>query len=314
MTRPSSRLRRAAVAAAAAAALAACSPSAAQRDGRLDVAAALYPLQFLAERIGGEAVRVQPLTPPGAEPHDLELTARQVADLQDADAVVYLSGLQPAVDAALEASDVRVLDAAAVTPLARADSEHADSEHAASDGHAAEEESGASTLDPHVWLDPVRMQDLAGAVAETLAAADPARAEEFRQRADRLRADLAALDGEFRAGLARCERRDLVTSHESFGYLARRYGLRQVGVSGLSPESEPSPRRLAEVAAYAREHGVRTIFFEEAVSPSTAQVLASEVGARAAVLSPLETAPAQGDYLTALRTDLAALREALSCR
>ncbi len=267
-------------------ALPACSSSTAAAPDRLDVVAAFYPLQFLAERVGGDAVRVQSLTPAGAEPHDLELTPRQTAALQEADVVAYLRDLQPQVDAALaNGTGARRVDAAAVTPLERGD--------------------------PHVWLDPLRMRDLAGAVADALATG-PAAAD-VRARADRLRAELTELDAAYRRGLADCARRDLVTSHESFGYLARRYGLRQIGITGLSPEAEPTPRQFAEILTYARERDVTTVFFEEAVSPKTVQVLADELGAEARVLSPLETPPAAGDYLTAMRANLDALRAALSC-
>ena len=267
-------------------ALPACSSSTAAAPDRLSVVAAFYPLQFVAERVGGDAARVQSLTPAGAEPHDLELTPRQTAALQEADVVAYLHGLQPQVDAALaNGGDARRVDAAAVTPLDRGD--------------------------PHVWLDPLRMRELTAAVADALATG-PAAAE-VRDRAERLQAELTELDAAYRRGLADCERRDLVTSHESFGYLADRYGLRQVGITGLSPEAEPTPRQFAEVLTYAREHEVTTVFFEEAVSPKTAQVLADEVGAEARVLSPLETPPATGDYLTAMRANLEALRAALSC-
>ena len=255
---------------------------------RLEVVAGFYPLQFLAERVGGDAVRVEGLAPAGAEPHDLELGPQQVAGLSAADLVLYLQGFQPAVDDAVEQQAAgRALDAAAVEPLV--------------DG------------DPHVWLDPARTSRLADAVAERLAAAAPASAAGFRERAAALRAELTALDAELRSGLATCERRELVTSHAAFGYLARAYGLTEVGITGLTPDEEPTPGRLAEVAELARSSGVTTIFFEETVSPKVAEALAAEVGAQAAVLSPLETRPEGGDYLTGMRAGLAALRTALGC-
>lgn len=255
---------------------------------RLDVVAGFYPLAFLAERVGGDAVRVQGLASAGAEPHDLELGPQQVAGLSTADLVLYLRGFQPAVDDAVDqqAAD-RALDAAAVTPLV--------------DG------------DPHVWLDPTRMAALAGAVAERLAAAAPEQAGAIEGRAAALRTELAALDTELRTGLADCERRELVTSHTSFGYLARAYGLTQVGITGLTPDEEPTPARLAEVTELARTPGVTTIFFEDTVSPKVAEALAAEVGARAEVLSPLEAQPAGGDYLSGMRAGLVTLRSALGC-
>ena len=262
--------------------------SAASGAERLDVVAGFYPLQFLAERVGGDAVQVEGLAPAGAEPHDLELGPLLVAGLSTADLVLYLQGFQPAVDDAVEQQAAgRALDAAAVEPLV--------------DG------------DPHVWLDHARTARLADAVAERLAAAAPGSAAGFRERAAALRTELTALDAEFRAGLATCERRELVTSHTAFGYLARAYGLSEVGITGLTPDEEPTPARLAEVAELARSSGVTTIFFEETVSPKVAEALAAEVGAQAAVLSPLETRPEGGDYLTGMRADLEALRTALGC-
>ena len=275
-------------------ALSACSsagaepgPGAAGTKG-LDVAAGFYPLQFVAERVGGDAVRVEPLAPPGAEPHDLELGPQQVAALSEAVLVLHLRDFQPAVDRAVEqqAADA-ALDAAQVSPLV--------------DG------------DPHVWLDPTRLAAIADAVAQRLAAASPEQAAAFRGRADALWAELTALDGELRAGLADCERREVVTSHTSFGYLARAYGLTQVGIAGLSPHEDPSAARLAEVTRLAEETGVTTVFFEDTVSPKVSEALAREVGARAEVLSPLETQPAGGDYLSGMRTVLASLRTALGC-
>lgn len=256
------------------------------------VLAAFYPLQFLAERIGGPDVAVSGLTPPGAEPHDLELSPRQVGAVSSADLVLYLGGFQPAVDAAVAAqAGDRSLDVATVTPLER-------------------EPAGP---DPHLWLDPTRMRALTSAVADRLAAATPAADAGIRARAAALDAELAALDADFRAGLTGCARTELVTSHEAFGYLARQYGLTQVGIAGLSPEQEPSPRRLAELAELARASGVTTVFFEPSAGPQLAEALAREVGARVEALNPLEGPPSQGDYLTAMRANLSALRAALGC-
>jgi zinc transport system substrate-binding protein len=175
------------------------------------------------------------------------------------------------------------------------------------------DENGDVGIDPHLWLDPSRLAAVGDAVAERLARLAPDRAAAFRERAGALHADLDALDRDLRTGLVTCARRDVVTSHAAYGYLTDRYGLRQVAVSGLSPDAEPSSARLAEVARLARARGVTTVFFEQLVSPRVAEQLAREVGARAEVLDPLETAPARGDYLSAVRSDLAALRTALGC-
>ena len=284
--------------------------SAGAADGKLAVVTSFYPLQFLSERIGGDAVTVTNLTKPGAEPHDIELSPRQVGEVAEARLAVYLKGFQPAVDEAVaqEAAD-RAFDVASVVDLLPATSadEHAGEEP----GHEAESAGGT---DPHVWLDPVRFATIAGKLAERFAAADPAHAPDYTARAAALRTDLAKLGAEFAAGLKTCERRELVTSHTAFHYLAQRYDLTQVGITGISPEAEPSPQRLAAVAAEARQHGTTTIFFETLVSPAVAETIAREVGARTAVLDPLEgLTDAGGDYLSVMRANLTALTTALGC-
>jgi zinc transport system substrate-binding protein len=287
----------------------------------LDVVVGFYPYQFVAERVGGDDVVVSNLTAPGAEPHDLELSPQRVAELSAADLVLYSAGFQPAVDEAVaqQAADssLDVLGTVEVRSY-----EERDLGGAADDGHGHDEEDDHghgeeghdhAGEDPHVWLDPTRLATVADAVAARLGEIDPDRAEAFTGRAAELSAELTALDDELRTGLSSCARTEMVTSHDAFGYLADRYGLDQVAISGLSPEDEPSPRRLAEVARYAQEQGVTTIFFEELVSPRVAESLAREVGAEAQVLSPLEAPPEDGDYLDAMRTNLQTLRTALDC-
>ena len=319
------RLAPAAAALTAALALSACGSDSgaanASDEGRTSVAAGFYPYAFLAERIGGDDVEVTNLTKPGGEPHDLELTPQQVGGLSTTDLVVYSQGFQPAVDEAVEqqAAD-RTFDVLSAVELrdgeAHAEEEHAEDEHADDEEHAEDEahaDEHAAGGDPHVWLDPQRLAAIGTALADRLAEVDPDGADGYRERAQELSTELTALDDELRAGLESCERRQIVTSHDAFGYLADAYGLEQVAVAGLSPEDEASPRRLAEVAAQAEQDGVTTIFFEELVSPKVAESLAREVGAEATVLTPLEGAPETGDYVTAMRDNLATLRTALGC-
>ncbi|MEU8296944.1 metal ABC transporter substrate-binding protein [Micromonospora sp. NPDC048909] len=284
---------------------------------RVDVVAAFYPLQFIAERIGGDAVRVTNLVKPGAEPHDLELNPSQVGEVSEAELIVYLKGFQPAVDEAIEqnAAD-RAFDVATVQPLRDATAgahEHEGEGAGATEEPGHEEESGGK--DPHLWLDPTRLATVADQLAERLGKVDPDRAADFTSRARALHADLEKLDGEYATGLTTCQRREIVTSHTAFGYLAERYRLEQVGITGLSPDVEPSPQRLAEVIEEAREHKATTIFFETLVSPKVAETIAGQVGARTAVLDPIEgLADGSGsDYLSVMRTNLQTLRTALGC-
>ena len=282
---------------------------------RLAVAAAFYPLEFVVERVGGDRVDVEGLTPPGAEPHDLELGARQTARVSDAALLVHLSGFQPAVDEAAEQVAGRALDAASVVDLREGFEELAHQGEGEGGAHEADDaHEGEAGTDPHVWLDPTLLAEIGDAVAERLSDLDPDGAADYRSGAAALRADLERLDGDYRDGLAQCDRTDIVVSHNAFGYLAARYGLEQVGISGLSPEEEPSPARVAEAARYARENGVTTIFFETLVTPAVAETVAREVGAQTAVLDPIEGQPEGGDYLTGMRANLQSLRTALGCR
>lgn len=279
--------------------------------GTVDVLASFYPLRLVSERIGGDHVMVQSLTPPGAEPHDVELSPAQVAKLSSADLVVYLSGFQAAVDDAIAQTGPQdVLDAADEVTLepAHDHDEHADEEEHADDGH----EHG--DLDPHFWLDPTRLAAVVPAVEQRLAALDPEHADEFAANAAALTQELTTLDEEYAAGLRTCEQRTFVTSHAAFGYLAERYDLEQVSISGVDPEAEPSPARLAEVEREVRARGVSTIFFETLVSPKVARTLAADLGVRTAVLDPIEGVTEEGsDYFSVARDNLQALRVALSC-
>jgi zinc transport system substrate-binding protein len=266
--------------------LTACGSDSASSGGgseRPDVVVAFYPLAWAVEQVAGDTVQLQNLTPPGTEPHDVELTARDVERIRSADFVFYLGGgFQPAVEDAVEGADGEAIDVL-VDPVAR---------------------------DPHVWLDPVRFAEVVKRVAAALdregAAEEPV-------------TELRALDREFARGLARCQRREIVTAHEAFGYLARRYRLTQVAITGLSPEVEPTPQRLEEVIDRVRETGATTVFFETLISPRLAETVARETGASTAVLNPLEGLTEEQvdsgeDYLSVMRANLAALRKALGCR
>jgi zinc transport system substrate-binding protein len=277
-----------------------CSSKAESGGGqKIPVVAAFYPMQYVTQQVGGDLVAVSNLVKPGAEPHDLELQPKQIAELGKADLVVYLRGFQPAVDDGIdrEAKD-KALDTAAIQPL-----------------HEAPPGSAEPGKDPHVWLDPIRLSAIADKVAERLAKLDAPNAHGYLDRASVLRTKLAALDREYATGLATCERHEIVTSHAAFGYLAERYKLTQIPITGLSPEEEPTPQHLADVARQAKDVKATTIFFETLVSPKVAESLATEIGAKAEVLDPIEgiEAGAAADYLSVMRSNLTTLRTALGC-
>lgn len=285
------------------------SDAASGQSGRtLSIEASFYPLQWMAEQVGGDHVDVASLTKPGAEPHDLELTSRDVADIADADVVVYLAGFQPAVDDAVDQVDeAKVYDAA---PSAQLDLTFTPIE----EGKEASDEAGST--DPHFWLDPTRLAAVADDFASYLGDVDPENAAAYRDNAAAVGNELATLDGEFMTGLASCANKNLVTSHNAFGYLARRYGLTQVGITGLTPEEEPSPEDLASVTDFVESNDVRTIYFETLVSPDIAESVARETGASTEVLDPIEglNDESQGDdYLAVMRANLANIEKGQPC-
>lgn len=255
------------------------------------VVAAFYPLAFAAEQVAPPGTRVTDLTPPGAEPHDLELSARDVERLRDAKLVVYAGGgFQTAVEDAVAGRDGQSLDVLDGIDL-------------------LDSEAGEGGADPHVWLDPLRYVQVARSVAAALG----------RPRdADRLVGRLEQLDAELAGGLARCERREIVTSHAAFGYLAERYDLEQVALAGVAPEAEPDARAIERLVEEVRASGATTVFVEPLVTPRFAETVAREAGVETAVLNPLEgltdeQLEAGADYFDAMRENLAALRAALGC-
>jgi zinc transport system substrate-binding protein len=272
--------------------------------GKVTVVAGFYPLAEAAWVVGGSLVEVRNLTPPGVEPHDLELTPDEIAAIQSADVVLYMGhGFAPAVEqATADARGIRV-DLLQRMPLAPGVPEPAQ---------------GGSTIDPHVWLDPVLYGRLVDRTEAALAEAMPHDAATFEANARTFHAELDRLDAEYRVGLAGCARRVIITSHAAFGYLAARYGLTQEPIAGLSPDAEPTPRRLAQLAALVKRDGMTTIFTEELVSPRVADTLAREVGVTTATLNPLEGLTKEEvssgqDYASVMRSNLKTLEVALGC-
>lgn len=282
------------------------------------IAASVYPLSFLVRNAVGEDATVVDLTKPGVEPHDAELSAEQVRTVSRADLVVYLGGhFQPVVERAVAGLGSRAFD---VLPAARSVEAPEDHQGDASGkvGHSEEEdhaEEGESHLhDPHVWLDPVRMMKMNGEIAGRLAALHPSIAGEVAARAAATDSALSDLDESFTKGLKKCSRRELMTGHGAFGLLAERYGLEETGIGAGFAEQEPSPRRMAAMTLHARAKGIRTVFYERSTSAASARTIAGEVGARIALLDSIEGPPASGDYIAAMRRNLASLRKALDCR
>jgi zinc transport system substrate-binding protein len=289
-----------------------CGGDSSSTDGKRTIVVTSYPLEWLVSELAADAdVEVVNLAPPGVEPHDVELTPRDIAQIRSADAIVYVGGgFQPAVEAALKSArgtKIDVLSTPDLKPLRSSGDDHDDHgdevDDEASAGHDDE-----SALDPHVWLDPTRFRLIA------------------RHTGDRLKLDstavestLESLDRELQQGLKRCVHRKLFTSHEAFGYLADRYDFTQVGVRGIIPDAEPRPKDLQRITELARKAGATTIYTERLVSPKVARTLARSVGARTAILDPIESRSTEkqhagDDYTSMMRSNLVTLQKGQQCR
>jgi zinc transport system substrate-binding protein len=274
------------------------------RSGEHDVVASFYPLYFIAERVAGRYNHVVDLTPPGVEPHEYELTVRQVAQIDNARVGFYEQGVSPSIDQAMaNDSPDHALDVADVV-------------HLAAPVSGSGVESTSDDKDPHFWQDPTLMAEATTAFAATMASADPVHAAYYRAQGRRLVAELHRLDTAYRTTLASCRIDTVVVSHDAFEYLARRYGVDVVPIAGIEPDAEPSLSRLQDLSTLIRDRGVTTVFFETLASPALAESLAADLGIHAAVLDPIEglsSADPHATYLTLMRQNLAALAKAGEC-
>jgi len=299
------------------ASLTACGSGSASGSG-VHIVTSVYPLEWLASQVGGDAVTVTNLTEAGADPHEVELSPRQIGTVADADLVLHIRGLQPAVDDAVDqhAAD-RFLDPADVVdllPVSSADHEH--------DGHAEEQHSGADShshggKDPHLWLDPERLAEVSAALADRLSDIDPDHAAAYQENHETVAGELSDLSAAYTESLDTCALREIVVTHAAFGYLAEMHDLEQISVTGIdSHHEDPSPARIAAVVREIDEHGVTTVFTSPLADPAIAETIASETGAEIALLDPLEslTDDSPGtDYLSVMRANLDALVSALGC-
>jgi zinc transport system substrate-binding protein len=276
-----------------------------QANDKLKVAATYYPLYDFAQKIGGGKVEVTNITPVGSEPHEYEATPQQLAEAQGAAVFIYNGGhMEPWVDSFLKDYKHEVVKASNNIPL---------------ETIAEEDDPNEQVQDPHFWLDPVLAQTIVDNIRDGLAKADPANKEFFEKQADGYKAKLVALDQDFKSGLATCQTRDVISSHEAFGYLAKRYNLNVSAIAGISTEEEPSAAKLADLANLIRDKHIKYVFFETLTSPALADTLARETGAKTAVFDPIEGLSDEDqqkgkDYVHVQRDNLGQLRTALACQ
>jgi len=258
-------------------------------NGPMKVVAAIYPLAYAAERIGGENVTVLTLAATGVEPHEQELTAKQVGAVELADVVVYVKGLAGAVDAAVSQSSAVVVDALAAVG------------------------SGKRANDPHLWLNPLRLVEVGAALATNFSKVDPTHAANYQARARAFTSDLTHLDADIKSETKSCANRLLVTTHTSLGYFASRYGFRQVSVLGADPESEPTPATLARIIKFVKTNNITTLYGEVGHTSKALNTVAKETGAVVRLLQTLEAPPLGTDYPSAMRENAAVVVAGQKC-
>lgn len=293
---------------------------------KLTVYTSIYPLEYVAQRIGGEFADVKNVVPAGVEPHDYEPTAKDLVAISNSQIFLYNgSGFETWVEKAAEGFDkskIIVVNATEGLSLLEAKEQHEEHGHegeaaateAAAESHGHEHEQGQ--FDPHVWLDPTLLKAQAEKVKNAFIQADQAHSADYEKNYHALASDLDKLDQEFKEMVAKSPRKEFMVSHTAFSYLAHKYGLEQIAISGISPEDEPSPADMKELVEHVKEHNINYVLFETLASPKVAEVIARETGAKTATLNPLEglteeEAKAGKDYLSIMRENLETLRTVL---
>ncbi len=288
-------------------------PASQVQSDKIQVAASFYPVYFLAQQIAGDKADVFNITPAGAEPHDYEPTAQDMARMENSKMIVINGGgLEAWVDNVNQNFEHGAIMVVAGEGLF-SESKHDKNGHEDSDGHDHE------GIDPHIWLNPILAKNMANKILDGFIQIDPINENYYRINAEGLILRLENLDNEYMVGLADCKSKNIITSHSAFGYLAEAYGLNQVSVAGLSPDEEPSVQQLAEVSKFAKDNNVKYIFFESLISPKLSETIATEVGAKMLVLNPIgglsnEEISQGKDYFTEMENNLANLKTALECQ
>lgn len=284
------------------------------KTDKLQVVTTFYPMYDFTKNVVGDNGEVSVLMKAGTEPHDYEPSAKDIAKIADSDVFVYNSEeMETWIGSVLKNIDTKktvVIDASKEIKLLEGSHEEED------ENHDHDHEGHSHAHDPHVWLDPVLAKEEVNAIKEGLIQADKTNKASYEKNAKTYSDKLDALNEKFEAGLKDAKNRTFVTQHAAFAYLAARYDLKQVAISGISPDQEPSPAKLAELNDFVKENNIKVIYFEETASPKIAKTLAKETGATLAVLSPIEGITKEDqdqgiDYIKVMENNLKALQETI---
>lgn len=275
----------------------------ATKSNKIQVSASFYPLYFFSKEIGGIGADVKNVTPSGAEPHEYEPTAKDIAQIQESQMLVLNSeGFEPWGENIQKNISENIIIVIAGEGLA----------------NRQMSQEGENIKDPHIWLNPILAKNMADKIAEGFIKIDSANKDYYQSNTDKLKLGLDDLDKKYKQGLGNCKQKNIITSHAAFSYLAAAYGLNQVAIAGLSPESEPSSKQLSKIVKFAEENNVKHIFFESLASPKLSETIAREIGAKTLVLNPIEGLNADElkegkNYFTEMENNLKNLKIALEC-
>ncbi|MBX8921760.1 metal ABC transporter substrate-binding protein [Enterococcus faecium] len=280
----------------------------------LTIVTTFYPIYDFTKEIVGDEGNVKLLIPAGTEPHDFEPSAKERAEISDADVFVYNSSdMEFFVDSLKDSVDSKqTLMIEAAKGIDRLESQEADEHEESEEGH-----DHAHEYDPHVWLDPVLAIKEVRTIAGELGEKYPDKKEIFTKNADAYIKKLEALDQKYSEELKNATNRTFVTQHAAFAYLANQYNLEQVAISGVSPDQEPTPSRLAELKEFVKKNNIKVIYFEENASSKVAETLSNETGVKLEVLNPLESLTneqikAGENYISVMEKNLEALKESIN--
>ncbi|KKT82066.1 MAG: hypothetical protein A2V96_02185 [Candidatus Yonathbacteria bacterium RBG_16_43_6] len=273
---------------------------------KISVVTSFYPLQYFVEAVGGDLVTVHNFTPSGSEPHDFEPLPRDLVLLGTADFFVYNgASFEPWVERWASGEFPRPKKTLNMTSELTS--------------RGVELMVNNGKFDPHIWLDPHIVQKEIEVIKNMLIEVDPSNQGFYTENAERALQEITLLDKRFDEGLASCVLRDIVVSHEAFGYLARQYGLKMTSIAGISPDEEPSAKELMRIIDLAKEKKVKYVFFETTVSPKLAETIAREISGGVLVLNPIENltpheVQSGEDYRSLMEKNLINLRIALGCQ
>ena len=277
-------------------------------DGKLKIYTSIYPLYDFTKKVGGDKVDVTNLVPAGTEPHDFELSTKDVVNLEKADMLVYNG-------AGIENWTDKVIDSLESDKIAYVKSSEGLELHTTEDEHDDDGHNHGST-DPHTWLSIENAKKEMENIKNALVEIDPDNASYYEENYETYSKKFDELDNKFHTTLDSIENKSIIVAHEAFGYLCDEYDIEQVGIEGLTPDSEPDPARMTEIIKFAKDNNIKTIFFEELVSPKVAETIAKEVGANTAVLNPLEGLSEEDinngeDYFSVMEENLQAIYDSL---